>query len=216
MNSTHNGASSQGKGLSTLRAAYSLAAGAAAASTAASTDAAVVYSGSQNISIAQFASQNLNLDGDAYGDVKLKNYILGGGNYQGATVNFFPGKLVGFTSGSLAYASALGAGVLVDSMSAGPTFYGSMAYGGVNPNAQFNNVSGAFLGLGFPIGAGTHYGWVRVDVNNAAGTFVIKDWAYESQAGVGILTGAVPEPTTLGMLAAGAAGLATLRKRRAA
>jgi hypothetical protein len=68
--------------------------------------------------------------------------------------------------------------------------------------------------LAFPIGGVNHYGWVRVDINNAAGTFVVRDWAYEDSPGVGIPAGAIPEPGTLGMLAAGAVGVAALRRRR--
>ena len=75
---------------SSMRVAYSLAAGAAAA-TALSAGADVIYSGLQDLSIGQFSSLNLNVDGDAYGDVLLKNYVFGGGNYMGATVNFAPG-----------------------------------------------------------------------------------------------------------------------------
>lgn len=201
----------------TLRTAYTLAAGAAASMGTNVADAAIVYSGPQNISIASGNSQDLNLDGDAFNDILLKNYNFGGGPYQGASVNFFPGKLVGFSSG-LAYVSALAAGAIIDSTTAGPSFTGSMAYGAANPNAQFNNVTDAYIGLSFPAGGNTYYGWVRVDVNNAAKTFLVKDWAYESEAGLGIKAGAglVPEPATLGLLACGAAGIAAIRRKRTA
>jgi hypothetical protein len=198
-----------------LRVAYSLAAGAAAATSAIPAAADIVYSGTQNLSIAQFNSLNLDIDGDTQGDVTLKNYVFGGGNYQGAVVNFVPGKIVGFNAG-LSYVTALSAGALVDSTTAGPSFFGSMAYGTANPNAQFNNASGKFVGLSFPSGTSTYYGWVRVDVSNSAGSFVVKDWAYQNTPGVGILTGVVPEPTSLGLLAAGAAGVAALRLRKRA
>ena len=64
------------------RTAYALAAGAAAAA-ALNASGAIVYSGVQDIAIAQFSSLNLNIDGDASGDLLLKNYVFGGGNYQG-------------------------------------------------------------------------------------------------------------------------------------
>lgn len=194
-----------------LRASYALAAGAAAA-TAASADASIVYSGAQNISIGQFSSLNLNLDNDAYGDVLLKNYVFGGANYMGATVNFAPGKLVGFTAG-YAYVSALSAGAAIDSSSVGPSFFGSMAFGSANPNAQFNNASNAYLGLSFTSGANVFYGWVRVSVNQAAGSFIVHDWAYDN-SGAGIAAGAVPAPGALGLFAAGASGLGFLRGRK--
>jgi hypothetical protein len=196
----------------TLRASYALAAGAAAA-TAASADAGIVYSGAQDLAISQFSALNLNLDGDAYGDVLLKNYVFGG-NYMGATVNFAPGKLVSFNAG-LNYVSALSAGFSIDASSVGPSFFGSMAYGAANQNAQFNNASNAYLGLSFASGANLYYGWVRVSVNQAAGTFIVHDWAYEN-SGAGIAAGAVPAPGALGLFAAGASGLGILRGRKRA
>ena len=194
------------------RTAYALAAGAAAAA-ALNASGAIVYSGVQDIAIAQFSSLNLNIDGDASGDLLLKNYVFGGGNYQGASVNFFPGKLMSFNANGLSYASALNAGVTVSSSSVGPSFFGSMAYGGVNPNAQFNTASNKYLGVSFASGASLFYGWARVSVNQASGSFVVHDWAYENSGG-GIQTGAVPAPGALGLLAVGASGLGLLRGRK--
>lgn len=197
------------------RAAYSIAAG-AAAGMAGSADAAINYSGTQDLVVEQFGSQQLNLDGDAYNDIQLKNYVFGGGNYQGLYVNFFPGKVVGFNVG-LNYARALSTGDLIDaSTTSGGFFAASMAYGANNPSAEFNTATGAFIGLEFPINATSHFGWVRVTIDNAAGTFVINDWAYNSVPGQGLMAGQIPEPTSLGMLAAGAAGVAAMRRRRAA
>ena len=192
-------------------AKYSAAAGAAGLM-AGGAQATIIYSGAQNIAIGQFSSQDLNLDGDAYNDILLKNYVFGG-NYQGATVNFAPGKVVGFTTG-LNYATALSAGDTIDATTtAGGPSVVSLAYAN-NPDSQFDSASGAFIGLEFPINATSHFGWVRVDIDNAAGTFNIVDWAYESTPGVGIEAGAIPEPGSLALLAAGAAGVAGLRRRK--
>jgi hypothetical protein len=212
------------------RAAYTLAAGAAACTAANTAEAVVNYSGLQNISIGSGFSQQLDINLDSFNDLKLTNYVFGSGPYQGATVNFAPGKLVGFTSGTLAYVSALTVYDSIGSANAGPSFYGSLAYGAANPNAEFNNVSDAFIGLSFPAGPNLYYGWVRVAIDNANKSFVIKDWAYEDNSVAalagspmtdGILAGDtgdgfVPEPGTLGLLAAGAAGVVGMRRRRRA
>lgn len=191
------------------------AAAASAAGLASSADAAIVYSGDQDILIPQFNSFNLNLDGDAYYDILLKNYVFFGGNYQGATVNYFPGKVVGFTTG-LSYASALAAGVTIDAAAtSGGPFAVSLAYGN-NPDSQFDHTAGAFIGLEFPIAGVSHFGWIRVSIDNSAGTFIINDWAYNDTPGGAIVTGQIPAPGSLGLLAAGALGVSTLRKRRKA
>ena len=252
------------------RVAYSFAAGASVASTAVDAEAAIhYYYGDISIPQGSVQSLDVNIEGDDYDDILLKNYVFPNGNYQGAIVPYATGKLVGFTAG-LQYVTALTAGAIIDATTRGPSFVGSLAYGASNPNAQFNAVSDAFIGFAFPIGQTNLYNaWVRVDVNNAAGTFVVKDWAYEDQLGVGIAAGdvgllpiqgdlngdrrvngrdflkwqrefgttytvfdlkdwqqnyggglpltasinAVPEPGTLGLLAAGALGIAALRKR---
>lgn len=211
------------------RTAYTLAAGAAACTAASNAGAEVQYSGIQNLSIDSGFSRQIDLNYDTFNDVKLTNYNFTGGPYQGASINFAPGKLVGFTSG-LNYVSALTVYDPIGSANAGPSFFGSLAYGAANPNAEFNNVSNAFIGFSFPAGPNLLYGWVRVAINNANKSFLIKDWAYNdgnvaalagSPVTDGILAGDtgdgfVPEPGTLGMLAAGAAGVIGMRRRRQA
>lgn len=252
------------------RLAYSLAAGAASVAGAArQADGEIQYFVGQGINVGQGFRQTVDFNGDDYADITLKNYALAGGNYQGLTVPFSPGLVAGFKAGTLYYVRALTAGAMIDAAAMGPKFFGSMAYGAVNPNAQFNNATDAFIGFAFPIGPeNLYYGWLRVDVNNQLGTLFIQDWAYEDVTGVGILAGdtgnaeipgdfdddqdvdgddflkwqrglggdynasdfqdwkdgfgshlvpagvGVPEPVTLGLLAAGAGGLAWLRRSR--
>ncbi len=202
------------------RVAYTLAAGAVAGSVASSADAAVIYSGVQNINIAHQSSYRLDLDQDGATDVELYNDVVfgGGANFQSLAVFYYPGKAVGFTDAQsfYNYTSALNAGVIIDSAAASTgDAYQTLARASY-PNTEFDNSSNAFIGLEFPISGSLHYGWVRVSLDVIAGTFVVHDWAYESDPGVGIEAGAtgVPEPGTLGMLAAGAAGLASLRRRK--
>ncbi len=89
-----------------LSKAYSVAAATATGFAACQAEAAVRYSGPQDLEIAQFSAQDLSIDSDQYADILLKNYVFGGGNYQGATVSFLPGQLVSFQSGPLFYATA--------------------------------------------------------------------------------------------------------------
>ena len=200
------------------RVAYSLAAGAAAGAAGVGTSEVqgqIVYSGPYPINISQFGS--LNLDLDEYGaspDIKLKNYVFNG-NYMGATVLVAPGQLVLSNNSYPFYVSALSSGDLIDATTVGPVFYGSMAYAN-DPNSEFNNTPDGYIGLSFPSGANLFYGWVRVAVDRSAGTFLVKEWAYNSVSGAEIRAGQIPEPSTLGMLAAGSAGLIAMRRRKKA
>ena len=70
--------------------------------------------------------------------------------------------------------------------------------------------------LGFRSSAGS-YGWLEVTWDQATAEFEIIAAAYETQAGVGIAAGAVPEPRVgaLAALALGGAAFARWRRRRA-
>jgi hypothetical protein len=94
------------------------------------------------------------------------------------------------------------------------------------PSGNFQVSDGpGFIGVQFQIGANTHYGYVGfegtgAESNDSGHIFAL---GYEDQpntaiqAGAGIPPGgasAVPEPASLTMLAAGAAGVARYRRRR--
>lgn len=192
--------------------AYSLAAGAAAATGAGESEAAISYSGPVNYPIAQFTSTLFDLDNDTFNDILLSNYVFGGGNYQGASVQYAPGQIVVSNASFPFYVSALNAGDYIGPSALGVTFSGALAYAS-NANSEFDNASDKFIGLSFPSGGNTLFAWIRVDIDNAAGTFVVKDYAYDT-TGSPITAGAIPEPGTLGLLAAGAVGLGAMRRRR--
>jgi hypothetical protein len=56
---------------------------------------------------------------------------------------------------------------------------------------------------------------LTVEPNSSATprAITVHEWAYESVPGVGIAAGAIPEPSGLGLLALGSAGLAARRRR---
>jgi len=79
-----------------------------------------------------------------------------------------------------------------------------------------------YIGFRFDISGATHYGWAELFVDDGTGTgsrgdITIAEWAYEDTADCGLDVGqtsgdncttpSVPNPGTLALLAAGAAGL---------
>ncbi len=82
---------------------------------------------------------------------------------------------------------------------------------------EFLQVQRAFLGLNFDLVDGRHAGWAEVSVaaGNGELSAIVYGYAYEEAPGRAISAGAVPEPPSLLLLAAGAAGLAALRRKRA-
>ena len=81
--------------------------------------------------------------------------------------------------------------------------------------------AGGYLGFRFQDGVNSgNNGWVHITPLDGASDlstgFTIDGWAYEDTTGAAIAAGAVPEPGTLSLLAAGVAGVATLRRRRKA
>ena len=76
-------------------------------------------------------------------------------------------------------------------------------------------VTNGYLGVSFSAVDGVHYGWVQITSFPDQRAY-IHSWAYESQPGVEILAGVVPEPSTIGLLllGSGVVGLASWRRRR--
>ena len=72
--------------------------------------------------------------------------------------------------------------------------------------------SDSYMGVQFYIGSEIHYGWVHLWVFRNGG--YIKEWAYDTVAGQGILAGAVPEPSGWVFLLLGLGAFAFSRCRR--
>lgn len=74
--------------------------------------------------------------------------------------------------------------------------------------SNFNPGDTSFIGLKFfDANNNVHYGWASFVVEGDSTLVTLKGFGYESTPGAAITIGAVPEPSTLGLLAAAGAGL---------
>ncbi|MDA7873785.1 PEP-CTERM sorting domain-containing protein [Rhodopirellula sp.] len=79
----------------------------------------------------------------------------------------------------------------------------------------------AYVGFRFEVGANKYYGWVDVARQVGGDALTFTQYAYQNTAGAAIAagdsgasSGAVPEPSSLAILALGAAGVCGFRRRR--
>jgi len=80
-------------------------------------------------------------------------------------------------------------------------------------SGEFYNHRG-FVGLTFESTNRTHYGWLDIEGMSSSSQIRVRGWAYESTPGVGIVAGAVPEPSSVALFAIGAVGAWILRKEK--
>jgi hypothetical protein len=165
----------------------------------------------------------LDLDGDAVDDLIVENrtepYYSGSWQViQTPTTEAMTNEIYTVPGiGDFSYATPQASGALIDA--AGLTYYfTNLSYGGLGPVVPALDAGPILLGFSMDVAGAQHFGWVRLAVDLDTGTYTILETAYEDTPGLGIEAGSlvsIPEPTSLGMLAAGAAGVGLYRRRRA-
>jgi hypothetical protein len=209
-----------------LRSSLVLSAATAAAGSA---SAEVIYSGPVNLSI--YSSTPLetpgyfDLTGDSVNDYK---FLFSANNASKPTLTSAAGDfsrlvlvdLNGTTDAGSNGFPVTPAGVTIDAA----YLNGGSYWEGWFYNNYDNQVSGdwysdgfgatGYVGLAVPGDLGINYGWAQMNFDPFLNALTLIDFAYETTPNTGIVTGAVPEPSSIALMATGAAGLLALRARR--
>lgn len=118
---------------------------------------------------------------------------------------------------SFSAGDSIGAGLTEPTLNNGyPNFSGIVT----TNTANFGNTDDPqYWAFGLNIDGDIHYGWGRLStIRDGDGNYTVSlhEYAYQSEPDLAILAGAVPEGTSLALLASGAGGLglASRRKRR--
>ena len=191
----------------------------ATAAVAATSNAAIVYSGILNFAV------NADIDG-AY--INVETAVLSNGPGSGVpgwdvnpygtsttAVSLFAATGTGYMrnpgAGTSTGRTNIAAGTAIGGAS---FFYGSSTATLGTLVGQWTANSTGIFGFKFLAADGlTHYGWMRLAIGANTATRSVVDYGYESTAGVAIAAGAgaVPAPGAIALL--GLAGLATRRRR---
>ena len=217
------------RALSQKLALYGLGIG--AASLASSAEADIVYSGPVELSgnTIYFDLQNTavpsasttSVTGDDFemkgNTSKSKAKIYNAGTYNSSIAYSQRGPA------NRDYALRLSMGDTIGSQSFSLNAYFQDNYaGGTEPKGyglgDWNAGDRGFVGLRLTINGNSYFGWADVTLNNldgsGPGVFTLHDFAFDNVAGDMIQAGQIPEPSTVALLIAGAAGVLALKKRK--
>lgn len=221
-------------------AACAALAAAGVAGQAQQADAAIQYSGLLNIAVNPLTSAGIYVDVNGLSastssvttpgfDINLFNATFTGGGR--AFLGFLGNGANPVGTGSaLTYVSKLASGTTVGPAStfiAGGTAFAYPLLAYIDPTNVYalpgtqweGGVTDGFVGIRLAVSGQFHYGWLRLNIGPGASTpsyaSTLVDFAWDDTPNTPIATGAgIPEPTSIGALAALAAGAAGIRSRR--
>jgi hypothetical protein len=181
-------------------ARYALA-GAALLATSGTAKAGIVYSGVVNLSVTPGTPLNVNFDG---GSSEFSLNVSTGATkeiwLQGAGATRF-------NLGPLSFGAPI---TVANTTASGFQDLFKDGYG-VQP---WDATTHGYIGVRFTTSAQQYLGWAELTLNQATPGAVLNSYAYNNTPNTQIAAGEVPEPSSMALFAAGAAGLAILRRRR--
>jgi len=170
-----------------------------------------------DVTITGSASVDFNGDGIAEFTFDRQAGMLGPTAFESVTVDTLGNAVVASSVKGPSYAAALGGGETIDAARAftsGDSIV--LAKYGVGLG-EFHDSGLGYLGVRFdiPADADPHFGFIEVSASG--GQLTLTRLLWDSGDGTPVITpgGSVPEPGTLALLVAGAAGILALRRRRA-
>lgn len=181
----------------------------------AAADAAVIYSGLQNISLpgGNAHSFAIDINGDAIDDFIFSIFstntsggytyaaVNGGNNDNGVLFNGVP-----FFADRLGFGDIIGAGdqLFIEDGNKDVILRSINSYG-VNPVGEWGATSTGFLGVKLNLGNDSYFAWIRVALAEGNGAaprppddIIVLDWAYEDTGAAiiaGITSGNPPPPS---------------------
>ena len=210
--------------------AYALASGAVASSAS----GAVVYSGTQNLSLSAGTgtANSLAIDVNGGGTDFTLTFLASNGTNRGRLniASSASAASLGTAASKGGVAAALSAGAAISS-SPTPNQWGATSQTklmtefdqttGAALAGDWGNVSSKYIGGRIETTPGSNqfnYGWIRISTPSFdTGSVTVHDWAYETTAGQSILAGqisAIPGGGAMALLSLGASGLGRWRRRK--